>query len=453
MPENKMGYMPIPKLIISMSLPTIFSMLIQALYNVVDSIFVARISDTNNDGLTAISLAFPLQLIVIAVFVGLGIGMNALISRKLGERKPEEAALIAENGVMMAAVLSVIVAVLGYFFARPFFELFTDKQAVVEYGVEYTQIIMLYAFGRILGRAATSILQGTGEMIIPMISLILGAVLNIILDPILIFGYFGFAAMGVRGAAIATVVAQIISMIFAWAYIFAGKSAIHIDVKKFRPKARIIRQILLIALPVSIVQGLGSVMLIGLNLILRTFGNVAIDVMGSYYRLQSMVFMPVFGLSTGTMPIVGFNYGARNRERVVQAIRFSTILAVSFMTICLVVFQAFPEPLLRLYNPSEDMIVIGLVAYRRISWMFPFFGASVILNIVFQAFSKAHFSLVTSMVRQIILLLPIAYLFSLSGNVDNVWFAFVIAEGVGLLVTITLFRLVFKQKEKHFEKN
>ena len=443
MNKNKMGTEPIPKLVLSMSLPTIFAMLIQALYNVVDSIFVSRISDTNNDGLTAISLAFPVQLIVIAVFVGLGVGMNALISRRLGEKNPDGAVLVAENGVLIGLVVYAIVATLGVIFARPFLSLFTENLAVIDYGVTYVTIIMIFSFGRIMAHAGNSILQGTGEMVLPMITMLIGAVLNIILDPILIFGYFGFSAMGVKGAAIATVAAQIVSMIFVWGRLLFGKNLIKLDLKSFVPHKEVIASILMIGVPVAVMQGLGSVMLTGYNLILSQFGDVAIDVMGAYFRLQSMVFMPVFGLSTGTMPIIGYNFGAKNKQRIAEAVRFSTIVAVSFLTLSFVIFQVMPARLLGMYNPSQEMLTIGVRAFRAISLIFPTMGATIILNTAFQAFGKAHYSLITSVVRQLIVLLPAAWLLSLAGNINLVWYSFLIAELTGLMVVIFLYRKTY----------
>ncbi len=445
MDKNKMGTEPIPKLVISMSLPTIFAMLVQALYNVVDSIFVSRISDTNNDGLTAISLAFPVQLIVIAVFVGLGVGMNALISRRLGEKNPEGAVLVAENGVLIGLVVYALVAVLGVIFARPFLSLFTENLAVIDYGVTYVTIIMIFAFGRIMGHAGNSIFQGTGEMVIPMITMLIGAVLNIILDPILIFGYFGFAAMGVKGAAIATVVAQIVAMIFVWSRLIFGKNLIKLNLRGFVPHKEVIGHILMIGVPVAFMQGLGSVMLTGYNLILSQFGDVAIDVMGAYFRLQSMVFMPVFGLSTGTMPIIGYNYGAKNKKRIAEAVKFSTIVAVSFLTLSFIVFQIIPARLLGMYNPSEEMLTIGVKAFRAISLIFPTMGVTIIMNTAFQAFGKAHYSLITSVVRQLVVLLPVAWLLSLAGNLDIVWYSFLVAELVGVTVVIFLYRKTFRE--------
>ncbi len=453
MEKNKMGVMPIPKLVISMSLPAIFAMLVQAMYNVVDSIFVSRISEFDNDGLTAISLAFPLQLIVIGVFVGLGVGMNSLISRRLGEKDHASAVLVAENGVLVGVCVYALIAILGSLFAKPFFELFTDNQIVISYATSYTRIVMIFSFGRILAQAGNSILQGTGEMIKPMIAMLIGALLNIILDPILIFGWFGIPAMGVKGAAIATVVAQIISMLYVWRVLLFGNNIIKPDLKNFKPMLSVIRQILVIGIPVALMQGIGSIMLFVINLILSQFGNIAIDVMGVYFRLQSMVFMPIFGLATGTMPIVGFNFGAKNRRRLKEAIRFSTIVAVCFMTFCFIIFQVFPHKLIGLFNPNEEMLTIGIFAFKRISLVFPIIGITIMFSTAFQAFGKAHYSLIVSVVRQIIIFLPIAYLLSTFNNINIIWYSFLVAETIGVILVSFLFRKAYLNSVGHWDIN
>lgn len=443
MEKNKMGTMPIPKLVISMSLPAIFAMLIQALYNVVDSMFVSNISATNNDGLAAISLAFPLQLIVIAVFVGLGVGINSLVSRRLGEKDYDGAVLVAENGVMVAAFVYIFVAIGGYFLARPFYQLFTENTAVVDYATVYTQIVMVFAFGRILSYCGSSVMQGTGEMVKPMIGMLIGALLNMILDPIFIFGYLGMPAMGVEGAAYATIIAQIVAMLYVWYELIFGKNIIKLNIKKFRIDFNAIKEILKIGIPVSLMQGLGSIMLTGVKFILSQFGDVAISVMGAYFKIQSMVFMPVFGLSTGTLPIIGFNYGARNKERLGKAVRFSASLATGFMILCFLVFQIFSNNLIGLFNPGPEMLAIGLPAFRTISLMFPLVGITVVLSTTFNAFGKAHYSLIISMIRQLVVLLPVMYFLSQIGNIDVIWFAFLAAEVVGFVAVALMFRNVY----------
>lgn len=450
MKENKMGVMPIPKLVLSMSLPAIFSMLVQALYNVVDSIFVARISETDNDALAALTLAFPIQLIVVGVFVGLGVGISSMISRKLGEHNHKEAVMMAENGILLAFILSILVAILGFLFVRPFFEIFTENMAVLDYATTYGRIIMVFAFGRIFTKTGSSIMQGTGEMVKPMISMLIGAILNIILDPIFIFGFLFIPAMGVKGAAIATVIAQIVAMTYIWLDLIRKDNIIKPDLKLFKPKPEFIRQILTIGIPVALMQVSGSIMLSGINWILSSFGTIAITIMGVYFRLQTMVFMPIFGLSTGTLPIVGYNFGAKNRDRVKNVIRFSTLLALGFMTFCLILFQLFPAQLLALFNPDKEMLEMGVIAFRRISLIFPPIAITIIISTVFQAFGKAHYSLLLTITRQIIVLLPIAYLLNRTNNVNSVWFSFVIAEITGVLLLFLLFKKTWKESIDKF---
>jgi len=442
MKKNKMGIMPIKKLVITMSLPVIFSMMIQALYNFVDSLYVARI---NEQALTALGLAFPLQMIIIAVFVGLGVGINSSIARKLGEKDHETAVLVAEHGVLLGLILYVFVAVAGYFSAAYFFGIFTKDPQIIEYGIAYIRIVMVFSFGRILAQAGMSVFQGTGEMVKPMITQLIGAVVNIILDPILIFGWFGLPAMGVQGAAIATVFAQALSMIYVWGHLLLGNNIIKPNLKKFKAQGHIIKQIIVVGIPVALMQGLTSVMLIGFNFILSSYGDTAIAVLSAYFRLQSMVFMPVFGLSTGTLPIVGFNFGAKNKQRFDEAVKFSVIVAFVFMVFCLLVFQLMPETLLKLYKSSDEMMAIGLPAFKAISYMFPLVGISVILSTTFQALGKAHYSLAMTVIRQLVVLLPAAYLLSKYGGINAVWYAFLIAEIVGIIVVIFMYKSIYRR--------
>ena len=458
MEKNKMGIKPIPGLITKMALPVIFSMLIQALYNVVDSIFVSRVSE---EALTAVSLAFPMQLIVIAAFVGLSTGISSAISRKLGEKYQHSAVQVAENGLFVAALLFVIVAIGGYFFATPVFRGFslwgmtyrgfTENQTIISYGISYVKIVMLFSFGSIFSQAGMSVFRGTGDMIKPTISQLLGAVLNIALDPILIFGWGFIPPMGVKGAAIATVAAQIVSMLYIWIALLGGKSIIKLKLKEFKLSLEAIRQILAVGIPSAIMQGLASVMLLFMNIILSRFGDSAIAVMGVYFKIQSMVFMPVFGLSIGTMPVVGYNFGAKNKGRIKKAIRFSATAAAVYMTICLVIVQALPAQLLGLFNASSEMLAIGIPAFRSISLIFPLIAITIILTTVFQAFGKAYYSLIVSIVRQLVVLIPVAFILASFSNIDLVWFAFIIAEIVGLVIVTILFSKVYKQSVANWE--
>jgi len=337
--ENKMGTVPIPKLLFQMALPAIIAMMVQALYNIVDSIFVSRLGE---EALTALSLAFPIQLIIIAFFVGLGIGINSLVSRKLGAKDVESATNAAEHGFIIAGILYVIIAILAFMVPKAFFANFTDDPLVIEYGVQYITIVMLFAFGRIFAQAGISVMQGTGEMVKPMKATMIGAIGNMILDPILIFGWFGIPAMGIRGAAIATVAAQILSMLYVFHAIFRQKVSLQLNMKSFHYDSKMVRQIVAVGLPATIMQGLGSVMLTGLNLILASFSGSAVAVLGVYFKLQSFIFMPIFGLGQGTMPIIGYSFGANNRPRMMEAIRFALLTAVTIMVLGTIVFQFFP---------------------------------------------------------------------------------------------------------------
>jgi putative MATE family efflux protein len=442
MPENKMGYVPIPKLIPKMALPLIFSMLVQALYNVVDSIFVSRISE---GALTALSLAMPVQMVVVAAFVGLSVGVSSAISRKLGAKDHEGAVLVAENNVIISIILYCGIALFGIFGVQHIFGAMTDDPQIIEYTITYLRIILLFSFGSMLNQSGRSIFRGTGDMIKPMIAQLIGAILNIILDPILIFGYLGFPAMGVKGAAIATVTAQIVAMIYIWVQLLMGKSIIKIKIKRIAINMPIIRDILHVGFPSFVMQSLGSVMIFCMNFILSRFGDSAIAVMGVYFRVQSLVFMPVFALSSSTMPVVGFNYGAQNRKRMKDAVRFSSIAAVIFMTLCFVVFQTIPRQLLSLFNASQELLSIGIPAIRTISLSFPVVGMTIVMSTAFQGLGKAFYSLAISLVRMLIILLPSAFLLASFNNVDLVWYAFVIAELSGVIMTVILFVRTFRK--------
>jgi putative MATE family efflux protein len=441
--ENKMGTVPIPKLLFQMALPAIIAMMVQALYNIVDSIFVSRLGE---EALTALSLAFPIQLIIIAFFVGLGIGINSLVSRKLGAKDVESATNAAEHGFIIAGILYVIIAILAFMVPKAFFANFTDDPLVIEYGVQYITIVMLFAFGRIFAQAGISVMQGTGEMVKPMKATMIGAIGNMILDPILIFGWFGIPAMGIRGAAIATVAAQILSMLYVFHAIFRQKVSLQLNMKSFHYDSKMVRQIVAVGLPATIMQGLGSVMLTGLNLILASFSGSAVAVLGVYFKLQSFIFMPIFGLGQGTMPIIGYSFGANNRPRMMEAIRFALLTAVTIMVLGTIVFQFFPSSLLKMFNSSPAMMTIGVHAFRTISWIFPMAGISIVLSTSFQAMGKAHLSMVVSFIRQLVVLLPSAYFFGKYFGLDAVWYSFIVSEIVGLSTVLFLFRSVMKSQ-------
>ncbi|MCK8060473.1 MULTISPECIES: MATE family efflux transporter [unclassified Fusibacter] len=442
MENHKLSAVPIPKLILGMSIPVIFSMMVQALYNVVDSIFVSRVSE---QALTAVSLAFPIQMIIVAAFVGLGTGINSNISRRLGEGNREEAISVSEHGVVIGLALSLVVAIIGILLSGSYFTWFTDDLSIISDGKIYVQIVTAFAVFRILGHTGSSSLQGSGEMIKPMVAQLIGAIGNIILDPILIFGWFGMPALGVKGAAIATITAQLFSMLYIWSVIARGKQEIRLDMKRFRFSTVTIKSIVAVGVPSAIMQGLGSVMLGGLNLILAQFGESALAVMGVYFKLQSLVYMPIFGLAVGTMPVVGFNFGAKNIRRMIAAVRFSTVLAVGFMSLWLVLFQLFPRQLLSIFNATPDMYSIGIDAMRIASVMFPMVAITIILSTSFNAIGKAHFSLAISSVRQLVILLPVAYLLAKSIGVNGVWFSLVLSECVGVTLTVIIFTKVYRK--------
>lgn len=438
---NKMENTPIPRLIIAMSAPTILSMMVQALYNIVDSVFVSRISE---DALTSVSLAFPVQMILVSCFVGLGIGINSAVSRKLGEGDKKTAANIAEHGYLIAIILYVLVAVAGIIFTDDFFKLFTNDPVILEYSITYTRIILFFSFGRILAQAGMSILQGSGEMIIPMRAQLIGALSNIILDPILIFGLAGLPAMGVKGAAIATVTAQILSMIYVFLTFMRNKGHLRLDLKNFSYSGRIALSIILVGLPAAVMQGLVSVMLTGLNIILAGFSTTAVAVLGVYYKLQSFIFMPIFGISQSCMPIIGFNFGAKNKKRILDTLKYAILIAVVYMTAGMLVFQFFPDFLLGIFNSSDEMTLIGITAFRRLSLIFPFAAVSILLSTSFQATGKAYYSLIVTFCRQLVILLPLAWILGRNFGLDALWLSFIAAEMVGITLSGLIFRSINK---------
>jgi putative MATE family efflux protein len=439
MRKNKMATMPIPKLILSMSLPAILSMMVQALYNIVDSIFVSRISE---QALTAVSLAFPIQMILISCFVGLGIGINSSVSRSLGEGNREKATNIAEHGYLLGLFLYAIVTVM-VFFIDDFFSLFTNDPLILKYSTDYIRIILLFSFGRILAQAGMSIMQGCGEMIKPMRGMLIGAISNIILDPILIFGKLGFPAMGVTGAAIATVTAQGLSMLYIFFTIFRGKEYLKLDLKRFKYSRHISKSIIVVGLPAAIMQSLVSVMLTGMNFILAGLSVTSIAVLGVYFRLQSFILMPVFGISQGTMPVIGFNFGAKNKKRIIEALKFSGLLALGYMMIGMVLFLLIPGPMLSIFNSTEEMREIGIVAFRRICLMFPFTAITIILSTAYQGMGKSHYSLMVTFFRQIMILLPLAWFLGTYFGLDTLWFSFPIAEIMGLTLALGFFKSTY----------
>lgn len=442
MPENKMGVMPVNKLLVSMSLPMMISMLVQALYNIVDSIFVSRIEE---DALTAVSMAFPLQTLMIGVSVGTCIGVNALLSKALGEKNFERADKTAMNGVFLAAVSYLVFLVVGLTCVRPFYESQTDSVNIITYGCDYLSICMVMSFGSFAQMIFERLLTSTGRTTLTMITQGTGAIINIILDPIFIFGYFGVPAMGVRGAAIATVIGQIAAAIFAIILNLAKNKDIHLRLKYLVPDGKLIGEIYVVAVPSIIMQCIGSVMTYTINLILIAFSSTAVAVFGVYFKLQSFTFMPVFGLNGGTVPIIAYNYGARKKDRLMQAWKLALKIAVAIMLVGTIAFELVPEALLKLFDASEEMCAIGIPALRIIGVHFPIAAYCIVTGTLFQSLGKSIYSMITSIMRQLVVLLPAAYLLSLIGSVSWVWLAFPIAELMSAAATYFFYRKIRRE--------
>lgn len=443
--QNKMGSTPVLRLILTMSLPAMFSMMVQALYNIVDSYFVAKISD---NALAAVSLAFPIQTLLVAFAVGTSVGTGSLISRRLGEGRKGDAENAAMHGLLLSLATSLIFAGLSLFALRPFYGVFTDDPEILEMGVQYLEICCILSFGNFLQIIIEKVLQATGNMIWPMIIQLIGAVVNIILDPIMIFGYFGFPEMGIAGAALATVVGQIIGMIVGFIILFTKDHAIHISFKGFRLHARTIKDIYIVGIPAIVMQAIGTIMTAAMNFILAGFSAAAYTVFGLYFKLQSFVFMPIFGLTQGLMPIMGYNYGARNKKRMMTTLKYGTVIAVIINTLGMVLFLLIPGQLLRIFTDTQSIVDIGVPALRIICISFIPAAISIAISTLFQAVGKGVYSLVNSLTRQLVVLLPVAFALSFIG-LEALWFAFPIAEAVSLALTF-FFLFRFRKQDKLF---
>lgn len=441
--ENKMGYMPIPKLLFTMSIPMVISMLVQALYNVVDSAFVAKL---NENALTAVSMAFPVQNLMIAVSVGTGVGINALLSRSLGEKQFEQANLAARNGLFLGIASYLVFAVLGLIGSRQFYLVQTDDPQLVLYGSQYVFVVTVFSFGLFLAVISERLLQSTGLTIYNMYTQGVGAVINIILDPILIFGLFGFPRLEVVGAAVATVVGQICGMLLGVFFNARKNKEININMKNFRPDRRTIKRIYQVGIPSIIMQSIGSVMVFGINKILMMFTSTAVSVFGVYFKLQSFIFMPVFGLNNGMVPIIAYNYGARNKKRIMQTAWLSIAAAVAIMLAGLGIFHVFTAWLLGIFEASEAMLEIGVPALRIISLSFVFAGFGIVVGSVFQALGNGVYSLSVSVARQLVVILPVAYVFARLMGLSAVWWAFPISEIVAVSMSGLLFRKIYRNK-------
>jgi len=445
--ENRMGTWPIPKLLVSISLPIMASMLVQALYNVVDSVFVARISE---NALTAVSLAFPVQSLMIAVAVGTAVGINAVLSRKLGEKNYSDANMVAENGLFLAVVSSLAFALFGIFGVKAFFSAFVAPGEVMDMGIAYTRIVCTLSFGIFISVTGERLLQATGITVYSMIAQMAGAITNIILDPIMIFGLLGFPKMGVAGAAVATVIGQLVGMVLNIYFNFKKNKEITISFKKFRPSGRIIIEIYRIGLPSIFMQAIGSVMTFGMNKILILFSETAVTVFGLYFKLHSFIFMPLLGVTNGMVPIIGYNFGARNRERILQTMKMAWLMAIAIMTVGTVVFCVLPEFMLtKFFNASDTMLEIGVPALRIISSHFLIAATAIVLSSSFQALGKGVYSLIMSFMRQLVVLLPVAWFMGKFVSLNAVWLAFPIAEVMSVTVALILFKRLYNHQIKN----
>lgn len=429
--ENKMGVMPVGKLLRNMSVPMMLAMLVQALYNVVDSYFVAKISQ---DALNAVGMSFPVQNLMIAVGVGTGVGVNALLSRSLGEKEFETANEAAGNGIFLSVISCLIFMTAGVAAARPFFLLQTDIPGIVEQGTTYLTICCGCSVGMFMGVMFDRLLQSTGKTALTMATQGVGAVINIVMDPVLIFGLGPFPEMGVAGAAAATVIGQIIGAVMSVIMNLRFNRDLNFSFHYLKPRSRVIRRIYAVGIPTMVMNSIGSVMVFGMNKILIGFTDAATAVFSVYFKLQSFIFMPVFGLNNGMVPIIAYNYGARNRERILKTMKLSAITAVCIMLAGLAAAEIFPAQLLGLFEASDEMLAIGVPALRIICTSFTFAGFGIVSSSTFQALGHSVLSMVVSIIRQLVVLLPVAFLLSFSGRVELVWLAFPISE----LFSVTL---------------
>ena len=435
--ENKMAVRPVFPLLMSMAIPPMISMLIQSLYNIVDSMFVAKIGE---DALTAVSLAFPVQTLIVACSVGIGVGVNSYISRSLGREDQQGADSAVAHGLLMAAFVSVLFVLAGQFLLEPFFRMFSSDPLILSEAIAYTQICLTFCAGCFIHICIEKVFQSTGSMIFPMLLQALGAITNIILDPIMIFGLLGFPAMGVKGAAVATVIGQHTAMLASLLVFLLGKFAVRLDLRNFRFSWKMIRDIATIAVPNSCMNALGSVLVMGLNSILIGFSNTAVSLFGIYYKLQTFVFMPASGLTQGAMPIMGFSYGAGNGKRLQHTLSISLRVCFIIMAMGCLLFMAAPAWLLSLFGASEEMLTMGIPALRIISVSFLPATIGFILPTMFQSMGQGAYSLIVFLLRQLVITLPMAAILSGPVGLTGIWVSFILAESVAAAVALLLYR-------------
>jgi len=443
--ENKMGVMPVGKLLVNMALPMIISMLVQALYNVVDSIYVSQISES---AVTALSLAFPVQNMQIGFAVGIGVGVNSLLSKSLGEGDQDAANRTAGNGMIMMFVVTAAFMLFGIFGVRPYYEMQSTVAETVEGGIAYTRICCLFVLGSFMQILAERLLQSTGRTVLTMVTQATGAIVNIILDPIFIFGWFGLPAMGIAGAAVATVIGQWTGALLGLYFNEKHNPDVQFGRRYAKIDKKIVTGILTVGIPSIIMNSIGSVMNFGMNQILQGFTETATSVFGIYFKLQSFFFMPLFGINGATISIVAFNYGARKPQRITKTLKLAVSAALVLMVTGFLVFQFVPDLLLGMFNPTDTFLVIGRSALRTISWSFPVAAVCIVLGASFQALGNGMYSTITSLGRQMFVLLPVAYLMSLTGDVNKVWLAYPIAEVASGALTVFFFLRIYRQKIK-----
>ena len=436
-----MGTMPVGKLLATMAVPMMISMLFQALYNVVDSVFVAMLSQ---DAMNAVSLAFPLQMLTIALGAGTGVGMNALLSRSLGEKKQDMVNRAANTGLFLFLCSGLFFAIIGLVAARPFFEAQTQNQAIIDYGADYIAICLCFSVGIFCQFCFERLLQSTGRTGLATLTQLTGAIINIILDPIMIFGLFGFPRLEVAGAAVATVAGQLVAACVGCILNLKYNKEVKLKLKHIRWHGATAKEIYRVGIPSIIMQSIGSVMTFTMNQILISFTEAATAVFGAYFKLQSFIFMPIFGLNNAMVPIVSYNFGAARPERVKRTVKLTILTAVCIMIVGFLAFELFPELLLGAFSPSEEMLSIGKVALRIIGSIFPLAGFCIIAGSVFQAIGNPVHSLIVAVCRQLVVLLPVAWLMSLTGNLNLVWVAFPVAEVVSLSLSAIFLRKTLK---------
>ena len=451
--SDRLGKEPIVPLLFKLSVPSIIAMAIQALYNVVDSIYIGRLS---TEALSALSLCFPIQMIIIGIAVGTGVGASSLISRLLGKGNKSRASNAAEHVIIITVLYGITVGLIGFFFSDRLLHMFTNDPQLIEMGTEYISIILIGSIALFFPMISNNILRGEGNTITPMVAMLIGSILNIILDPFFIFGFSFFPAWGIRGAAIATVLARIISAIFLVFILFSDRNELKLNFSNFNFDFSIVKSIYIVGFPAMVMQFMASFMLGGMNRILASFSSTAIAAAGIYFRLQSFVFMPVFGLNQGYMPLVGYNYGHQKPERMKKAIKSAFVIAFAFTTAGFILFQVMPTQLIKLFNKDPELIKIGTTTLKTISLAFPIIGPAIIISTTFQAIGKGIPSLLQSFFRQIVVLLPLMYWLGNNFGLSTLWYAFPISELANIVVAsiwlIFTLKKVFQKMNKMNEE-